>query len=92
MDGSPVRNGDTVYDVVYGAGQVVELLVDGRFVVALSGGARRITFTGLGFSKFSRARTLYWHNPVIITPSKDDSDWHRLRRIIGAMVSEMRRG
>jgi hypothetical protein len=91
MDGSPVRNGDTVYDVVYGAGQVVELLVDGRFVVALSGGSRRIVFDERGFSKMSRARTLYWHNPFLIVPGKSDADWDRLRRVVGALVAEMRR-
>lgn len=89
MDDADIVRGDTVYDVIWGAGAVYELLPDGRFVVSFPAG-RRQTYNSSGFSKHYKARTLYWANPFLAVPVKNEGKWALVRRLVAAIVQEVR--
>jgi len=87
LDGDPVERGDLVFDVVYGAGQVVEVLPQGRFRVRF--GRRTYTYDENGMRSEWDFRTLYWHDPVIYVPPKAAAKWDRLKRLVAAIKPEV---
>jgi hypothetical protein len=90
LDNDPVAYGDHVYDVVYGQGEVIELRPDGRFRVEFSA-FRTVVYNSTGHSKNNRGRTLYWRDPVLVTPTKSDATWTLIQRLVTAIITEMRR-
>lgn len=90
MDGSPVLVGDVVYDTLYGAGVVEQILVDNRFVVTFSGANLRHTYHDSGVGSRFKVRSLYWHDPVFAIPAKSDTGWQKIRTICLAVVAAMR--
>ena len=91
LDGDPVALRDTVHDVVYGTGTVVELMPDGRFAVQFMTIGRRNVYNGQGYSRTNRGRTLYWHDPLLFVPQKSDTGWTLIKRLCRAVVDEARR-
>jgi len=89
LDGDPVNLGDTVHDVVYGVGEVVELKVEGRFRVRFAGN-KFYVYDGNGVRADARQRTLYWHDPVLVIPNKDDISWTLARGLCRAMIDKLR--
>lgn len=76
LDGFEVKLGDAVYDTILGAGVVVSLHDDSeerRFTVRF-GQHRQLTYNEQGFCHHKN-RTLYWKNPFIVIPVKDDGLW-----------------
>jgi hypothetical protein len=72
FDGSPVLVGDSVFDLAYGPGIVVELKpVEQRFIVRF--GQRYVGYTLSGVGNFDR-KTLYWRDPVLSLPVPKSSD------------------
>lgn len=67
--------GDRVYDIVQGYGQIVDTIF-GDIVVRFDNGVR-ITFDETG--SYGAVRRLYWHNPIVIEPSKDNKLWETIR-------------
>lgn len=66
---------DKVYDIVYGYGQVVDTKF-GDIVVRFNNGMR-ITFDKTG--SYGGVRRLYWHNPIVVEPTKDNKLWQTMR-------------
>lgn len=89
MDGAVVLVGDQVHDVVYGVGTVVELL-DNRFVVSYASMRRRMTYNSSGIASTKSVRTLYWRDPVLVAPAKDDVQWSKMRAVCMAVVAAFR--
>lgn len=90
LDGYEVNLGDTVFDVVYGMGTVKELLADGRFRVYFAGKNRFVYGSDGRRVDAKTRRTLYWHDPVIAVPAKDDISWTKLRQLATALIEVMR--
>jgi hypothetical protein len=93
MDGYAVVLHDTVHDVLHGAGKVVELLpTAGRFRVKFSSQPSPITYSNDGYASRYSQRTLYWRNPVLVAPFKDDKGWNKISPIISAVIAAFRAG
>lgn len=90
MDGATVNVGDRVYDTAYGPGVVEQLLVDSRFVVMFSTVSRRQTYSTSGTGVRFPTRTLFWHDPIIAVPAKDDTGWLKIQQICRAVVETLR--
>lgn len=73
-----VSLGDKVYDVAQGQGEVISLMMDDITVKFKNG--RRITYDKTGH--YAGIRRLYWHNPVIIEPSKNKIMWDTIQNIL----------
>jgi len=67
--------GDRVYDIVQGYGQIVDTAF-GDIVVRFDNGIR-ITFDKTG--SYGGVRRLYWHNPIVVEPTKDNKLWQAMR-------------
>ena len=68
MDGALVELGDIVYDILLGAGAVASINHDGSFIVQFD--TKRMTYQPGGV--FMGVRRLYWANPIVYLPKKDD--------------------
>lgn len=89
MDGFEVKAGDAVYDLFQGDGRVASVTADSHAVVVF--GARSLTFDERGIGQHGR-RSLYWHNPVLVVPMKDEAMWSLQRRLNAAIAAELRPG
>lgn len=89
MDGSPVLVGDSVYDTAYGTGTVAELMSVDRFRVSFPQG-RTYVYSDAGVNTRFTIRTLFWRNPVIAVPAKNDNAWTAISAVCSAVVSAMR--
>lgn len=70
IDESPVFTGDLVYDLIYGQGKVEKLLsLENKIIVSF--GSRTVAYRSDGSGPFS-TRTLFWHNPIMGAPPKDE--------------------
>jgi len=79
LDGYPVVIADSVYDTARGVGVVVGLR-DDCFEVRF--GNRIVVFTSSGKASRSSHRTLFWHNPFVVTPAKHADDWDKQRQAL----------
>lgn len=78
--------GDRVYDIVQGYGQIVDTAF-GDIVVRFDNGIR-ITFDKDG--NYGGVRRLYWHNPIVIEPTKDNRLWQTMRDCLLSIHSYLR--
>lgn len=90
LDNDPVLLGDSVFAVGYGVGRVTELLTESRFRVQFSMTNQSMTFDERGFMARARARSLYWQDPVVVAPAKDDGFWNALRPSIQSLAAALR--
>lgn len=67
--------GDRIYDIVQGYGQIVDTAF-GDIAVRFDNGIR-ITFDKDG--NYGGVRRLYWHDPIVIEPTKDNKLWQTMR-------------
>ena len=67
LDGDELNVNDNVYDVVYGDGTVKEAYASYVVVKFVD---REVTYNGNGNCTVFDKKTLFWHNPVLITPRK----------------------
>lgn len=79
LDGDEVAVGDRVYDTYLGDGIVKNMTADKRIVVVFSG-TRMFTYDSRGISTTGR-KTLYWHNPVFMTPRKNEVHWDYQKKL-----------
>ena len=89
LDGYELNKGDSVYDVALGAG-VVKLLTDAGGVTVEFGLGRVGSYGPGGVSRRFQNRTLYWHNPIVVTPDKPAARWDILREASTALAQSLR--
>lgn len=89
LDGEPVVAGDSVYDMVWGPGSVLTVQMSGNFVVRFAG-TRTGTYTPAGVNTRYPGRTLYWRNPVIVVPTKDEGRWTLIHQLVSGIVQSVR--
>lgn len=78
--------GDRVYDIVQGYGQIVDTAF-GDIAVRFDNGIR-ITFDKDG--NYGGVRRLYWHNPIVVEPTKDNRLWQTMRDCLLSIHSYLR--
>lgn len=85
FDGSPISLSDSVYDVAYGAGNIVEIQVpQNKFRVKF--GQRVFTYDLTGQSMFPR-KTLFWREPIgSFYPRKNDITWATFSNLRNAIA------
>jgi hypothetical protein len=85
FDGEEVKIGDSMYDVAYGAGTVVELMPrQSQFRVKF--GERTFTYRLNGQSVFPR-KTLFWREPIgKYYPRKNDTKWATFLNLCDAIA------
>ncbi len=85
FDGSELALNDSVYDVAYGSGRVIEL--DNRNnVFRVAFGARTFTYDLKGFGTFPR-KTLFWREPLgTFVPAKNDEKWDMFDKLRTAVA------
>jgi hypothetical protein len=88
FDGSELAYNDSVYDVAYGSGKVIEINDSvGHFRVAF--GARTFTYDTVGFGTFPR-KTLFWRDPISgFTPPKDTVKWDQFIKLRTAIFTTL---
>lgn len=88
MDGAQVRRGDTVHDVVYGAGTVTHLYPEGRGTVSfgLLNGATKTFHFETGTTGTSATRTLFWSQPFIVPPPKERGKYNAFMQVAEALA------
>lgn len=89
LDGEVLEVGDAVYDLYFGDGRVKSVTADNRAVVVFGG--RMFTYDERGVGQHGK-RSLYWHNPILLVPMKDEQSWSLQRRLNMAIASELRPG
>ena len=87
LDGEEIVVGDTPTDLVYGVGTVTEAY-DTYVVVQFPD--RDVTFNGNGNSTVFNKRTLYWQNPILVTPSKQDVRMDVAASAASAVLQQLR--
>ena len=81
MDGAPIIVGDSVHDILHGPGTVVELKANDRVRVRF--GQKYFVYDANGVIVDSGyRRTLYWRDPVLFPPQKDDVNFHLTRKLV----------
>ena len=91
MDGSTVYIGDRVFDLKHGWGDVIEVSNNG---FSAAHGPKRIRYVGDGISSTNittKNRTCYWHEPMIIAPTKGIDDWRANKELISSFFASLRK-
>ena len=70
MDGCDPEVGDSVHDILLGAGQIQTLFPNGDMRVHFHDG-RTLLYTAQGH--FGTVRRLYWENPVVVIPKRREN-------------------
>jgi len=76
LDGSVVKVGDRVHVLGRGEGKVTEAVSTSCVVTQPNGVFFR--YSDNGVQNGSTHRTLYWRDPVVIAPLKDEEGWNKL--------------
>lgn len=76
---------DRVYDLTQGLGTVVDTTFN-EIAVRFDNGVR-ISFDSTGH--YAGVRRLYWHNPVVVEPTKDNRLWVTLVSCIKAVYTHL---
>jgi hypothetical protein len=90
MDGDAIAVGDGVYDMLYGAGVVMEVLPQDRFRVKFQSKPYGLVFASNGVGVRYSHRTLFWHDPIIVVPTKNAGLWGLIRPVVTSFVSAAR--
>ncbi|SIO50629.1 hypothetical protein SAMN05444172_2589 [Burkholderia sp. GAS332] len=89
LDGEVLEVGDPVYDLYFGDGRVKSVTADNHAVIVFGG--RMFTYDERGVGQHGK-RSLYWHNPILLVPMKDERSWSLQRRLNMAIAGELRPG
>ena len=83
LDGYDLLVGDKVFDLVFGPGRVDRITEgENRFWVVI--GNRNECYDNKGNGRFG-VRTLYWRDPIIVPPCKNDRTWEQIIEIAVAV-------
>lgn len=88
MDNEVVAVGDQVYDTAFGLGVVTEIRIDRRFVVLFEN-HRRSVYAGSGYTRELAHRTLFWRNPILIAPPRNEQRWSLVQRLLNVILQEL---
>lgn len=79
LDGFVVDVGNSLYDIILA--QTGQCTATSPTSVTIDfGGGRSLTYFGNG--QLSGRRRLYWRNPILSLPRKDDAQWVLLQAVV----------
>lgn len=78
LDDTELTLRDRVYDLTNGYGEVTDVTSHGFTILFTN--RRRITFDVGGY--LQGVRRVFWHDPLILAPPKDATEWQHLIRIV----------
>lgn len=88
FDGAELNLEDSVYDVAYGSGRIIEIN-DKTFTFRVAFGARAFLYDLQGFGTFPR-KTLFWRDPIQgFVPPKNTMKWDTFCNIRNAVAKEL---
>jgi len=88
LDGSEIAINDSVFDVAFGSGHIIEIN-DKTKIFRVQFGPRTFSYNETGHGQFPR-KTLFWRNPVgAFAPTKKDVNWDVFSRIRDAVAKEL---
>lgn len=83
LDNQEIVQGDSVYDILEGVGEVT-VTTNTAFYVTY-GNNVRYQYDSTGNRKGNTPnrfpRMVYWHNPVVMLPTKDELVWDKLKQL-----------
>lgn len=85
MDGYQIKSGDKVYDVYRGDGAVT--FVGNANITASFNGIQAV-YDLNGVAKKTGLRNLFWFNPAVVAPPKDQALWERRKNAL-VSISEL---
>lgn len=86
MDNHGVAVGDKVYDVRYGAGKVAGTdPTTNSIMVDFESPKTQLVFSNTGRHGSNR-RSLFWHNPIVAPPPKDEWRWVEVTHLMKDVV------
>ena len=88
LDGEDIIVGDSVYDLGFGSGKVIE--VGDKIRVRFNSLKQTFSYDGRGMRRAVKMRQLYFHNPIIAVPAKDDKDFSIICDNAKALTSILR--
>lgn len=88
FDGSELSVNDSVFDVAFGSGHIIEVNEETK-KIRVQFGPRTFTYNEIGHGQFPR-KTLFWRNPIgAFIPMKKDTNWDTFSRIRDAVAKEL---
>jgi hypothetical protein len=78
LDNALIERGDKVFDVVMGWGEVKSAKPD--YCEVRFGPTIMVYREGGTTTHFRNKRTLYWNNPILVTPTKTVRRWGLMRK------------
>lgn len=91
LDKEKVEVGDKVYDIKFGGGEVTDISESlNAFTVQFSDPSAQLIFKPDGRLNNAKRRTLYWHNPIVVIPTKGEKSWHALRSLCVSAAQTVR--
>lgn len=83
----PANVGDRVYDLTRGFGEIagVSDVIEVRFPTGI-----RIQYNDNGVPLNRSIPQLYWRNPIIVAPTKNDDTWEAVEKIVRNTVQTVR--
>jgi hypothetical protein len=88
LHGEPVAAGDTVYDVSIGRGAGrVSRIVNGA--IECNFGTVRAIYNSDGRQRAATMVTLFWHNPIVEIPVKNNDVWASQLALARAVKTEL---
>lgn len=88
MDGYKVEVGDRIFDTRFGWGTV--FLTQPGFVSVEFPKNLRYKYTNEG-RRGKLPRSLFWQDPVVGAPPKDEFRWNEAKRLMGQVIATFRR-
>lgn len=83
LHGEPVAIGDLVFDVSVGRGPGKVHALSARGIECLfEATGVRATYSGEGFQLGQPRATLFWKNPIVVIPAKNDTRWTAQREAV----------
>lgn len=83
LDSSPVNVGDSLYCTVLGPG-VAEVVGPSTVAMRFASSGQLTQYDDGGIGPWRR-RTLYWADPVVFIPPKDQNAWNQTKALLLAL-------
>lgn len=85
LDNIEVKIGDMVYDIMLGYCRVTGVARDGSFQIKAQDAELIISKGGF----LGRSRRVYWDNPIVIIPKKNDKSFKMAKNIMQDVYVEL---
>lgn len=84
LDGDEIVPGDKLYDLLHGFVSVKQVYADSILVKRRTAAGREqlVNYNPAGVASNAARRTLYWADPIVVTPRKDARIWQAQKNML----------